>query len=145
MKLWPGPQSQAAWCRLGVCVAAAAVVQLLGVAPAWAAAGSATVSVSVIEPFPIALPPTALDLYLSQRAGPAGPRTGALLIRIVGGVGDEPLAVQLPQSMPVDSSQELVGGTTILGRGLAMSVMASMSTEEQARADKQVAITIAFN
>ena len=115
-------------------------------APAWAATNAmGVVMAHVIEPANIGLPPTALDLYLRQRNRPAGPQTGALLIRIVGGIGDVPLAVQLPQSSPVDSTQELVGGTTILGPGLAMAVMASMSSEEQARADKQVAITIAFN
>ena len=146
MKLRPGPTSPAADVRRLGASAAAACLLLLAASPAGAATNAmGVVTAHVIEPANIGLPPTALDLYLSQRNGPAGPRTGSLLIRIVGGIGDVPLALQLPQSNPVDSTQELVGGTTILGPGLAMAVMASMSTEEQARADKQVAITIAFN
>lgn len=146
MNIRPGPQSPAvlcrAWCRLGVLTAAAL---LLAGAPSWAASGSANVSATVIEAVPIGLPASALDLYL-ERVNPNGPFIGSVLVRVIGGIGDEPVALQLPnrQSVPGDASLTLEGGPAMLGRGLAMAVMARMS-KEQASEDQPVAITIAFN
>jgi hypothetical protein len=136
----------AAWSRLR---SIAGLACLLAVLPANAGSATAGVGASVVEPVYIArqlgLPASALEIYLSQ-LGPAGPQTGSVLIRVIGGLGDQPLAVALPQAAPIEAPQGLAGGTVILGRGLAMAVMASMGeNEERAHDDKPVAITIAFN
>ena len=141
----PGSSSPAARCRRCLSIAAA----LLAAAPAWAASSGAFASATIVEPAEInrmlGLPASAIELYLRQR-GPAGPQTGSVLIRVIGGVGDVALAVQVPQPASVDTSLTLTGGTAVLGHGLAMAVMASMSSEEQGRDDsKPVAITVAFN
>ncbi|XHS78933.1 hypothetical protein ACFJGW_02890 [Burkholderiaceae bacterium UC74_6] len=142
MKFRPGPTSPAAWCRLGAFTATA--LALAG-APTWAAPGSANVSATVVEAVPIGLPASALDLYL-QRLNPSGPFIGSVLVRVIGGIGDEPVALQLPsrQAVPTEAPLTLEGGPAMLGQGLAMAVTARMS-KEQASEDQPVAITIAFN
>ncbi|MBV8503756.1 MAG: hypothetical protein JO006_18805 [Paucibacter sp.] len=142
MKPRLGPTS---WVALRCLAAVAALVPAAG--SAWAVSAHGIAMATVIEPIQVnrllGLPASALEIYLSQR-GPAGPQTGSVLIRVIGGVGDQPVAVQRAQPSPVQA-QGLVGGAVILDRGLAMAVMASMSDEEQGHDDKPVAITIAFN
>ena len=98
-----------------------------------------------MEPVPIGLPASALDLYLA-RLRPDGPFVGSVLVRVIGGIGDEPLALQLPhrQAVPNDAPLTLEGGLAMLGQGLAMAVTARKS-EEQASESQPVVITIAFN
>jgi len=114
--------------------------------PSWAAPGAANVSATVIEAVSIGLPASALDLYL-ERLNPSGPFIGSVLVRVIGGIGDEPVALQLPSrtAVPTDALLTLEGGPAMLGQGLAMAVTARMSSKEQAREDQPVAITIAFN
>jgi len=142
MDFRPGPQSPAAWCRLGAIAATA--LALAGV-PSWAAPGAASVSATVVEAVPIGLPASALDLYL-ERLDPSGPFIGSVLVRVIGGIGDEPVALQLPerQIVPSEAPLALEGGPAMLGRGLAMAMTARMS-KDQACEDQPVAITIAFN
>lgn len=149
MTLRPGPQSPAAGCRLGARTAAALLLAIAPAWAAWAANGGATASATVVEAVPIGLPATALDLYLGQLS-PAGPFVGSVLIRVIGGINDEPVALQLParQAVPGDAPLTLEGGPALLGRGLATAITAHMSmssSKEQAREAQPVAITIAFN